>query len=723
MTRKKSKNKTKGKKLTAQQLKKELSKFFFRHPKKRYNAKQIIKKLKIINSRDSVQHALNTLLKENQLVPVSDNKFRLNKAGVSQDQFPSRVFEGVVDMTRSGAAFIKVDQLEKDIFVSARRVNFALHGDKVKVAVRRWKGGVRPEGEIIQVLERATEHFLGTLHLSRKYGIVIPDRLNMPVDIFVNLKHLKGASDRDKVVVQITDWPSKHTHSPKGVITSVLGKVGGSDLEMQAILLGQGFELEFSEEVMQEAEQLSDEITDKDLEERRDMRKVTTFTIDPDNAKDFDDALSLEYLEEGVCEVGVHIADVTHYVKANTALDKSAYKKSTSVYLVDRVLPMLPERLSNTLCSLRPNEDKFTFSAVFKFNKNGKVIDRWFGKTLTHSDRRFTYEDAQEVLETGEGDFAKELKKLNEIAYKLRKQKFDNGAIAFEAEEVKFRLDEDGTPLDVYVKHRKDAHMLIEDFMLLANREVATYIIKKSKPKEIPFVYRVHDLPNDEKIADFALFAKNLGFQMQLDTPRQVIDSFNRLSKEAKENELLKVLEPLAIRTMAKAEYTTNNIGHYGLGFENYSHFTSPIRRYSDVLVHRILYKNLGEEKYIEDKGILETKCKHISAQERKATDAERESIKYKQVEFLEKRIGEIFEGRISGFIDRGMFIQLTANHCEGMIGFETMDESFDVSSGRLSATGLRSGIKYKVGDLIQVKITNADLARRRIDMEMVIEE
>lgn len=719
MSRKSTKYKNKGKKLSANQLKGAIKKLYLRFPRKRFHAKQLIKKLKIDNSKDAVNHALETLTENNFLILMDGFKYRLNKAAVKQEDLPYKLFEGTVDMTRTGSAFIISEETDNDIYVPAKRMNFALHGDKVQVAVRNWKGGRRPEGEIFKVLERSTEHFLGTLHLSRKYGIVIPDRLNMPVDIYVNLDDLKGANDRDKVVVKVVEWPHKMTHSPKGKITSVLGKVGGSDLEMKAILIGNGFELDFDDAVLKEAEDIPKEITAAEVNRRRDMRQTMTFTIDPADAKDFDDALSIEDLGNGAYEIGIHIADVTHYVKPKTELDKAASKQATSVYLVDRVLPMLPEVLSNGLCSLRPNEDKYTFSAIFKFDKDGKVTDRWFGKTVIHSDRRFSYEEAQQVLETGKGDLAEELTTLNRIAKILRKKKFDNGAIAFESDEVKFRLDENGAPIEVYLKERKDAHMLIEDFMLLANREVATYIQKKGKAKEIPFVYRVHDKPDMEKVADFALFAKQMGFQMKLDTPKQIIDSFNNLSKKARNNEKLKILEPLAIRTMAKAIYTTDNVGHYGLGFDNYAHFTSPIRRYADVLVHRLLEKNLGKEIHYTDKGILEEQCKHISAQEKKAQESERESTKYKQVEFLEKNIGSIYEGRISGFNDRGFFVELIENRCEGMVGFETMDESFDVGPGRLSAKGNRSGKVLKIGDTLDVKITNADLARRRIDFEV----
>ena len=716
MVRKK-KSRRKGKKLTAGQLKNEILRLFKRSPKKRFNAKQVIAKLKIANNRDSVQDALTKLSEHNILFPIGDHKYRLNTKIAYDNE--KTLHYGKVDMTRTGAAYIVCDDLEDDVYVAAKNVNNALHGDKVQIAVFTRRGRYKPEGEVIKVLERATEYFIGTIRFSRKYAIVIPDKINMPVDIYVELDQAKGAREGEKVVVKIIKWPTRRNFSPIGEVTSVLGEAGSHDIEMKAILINNGFNLEFPEAVIAESESLSVEIPESEVAKRRDMRHVTTFTIDPDTAKDFDDALSIEYLENGDCEIGVHIADVTHYVKPGTALDKEAFKRSTSVYLVDRVLPMLPEKLSNELCSLRPNEDKCTFSAVFTFDKNDKITNQWFGKTLTHSDRRFAYEEAQEILENGEGEFVSELKKLNDLAKVLRKQKFKNGAIAFEAEEVKFRLDEDGAPIEVYVKERKDAHMLIEDFMLLANREVAKYISKKGNNHEIPFVYRVHDLPNEDKVADLALFAKVLGFEIKFDTPKQIAASYNQLAKAAKNDPALAMLEPLAIRTMAKAIYTTDNIGHYGLAFDYYSHFTSPIRRYSDVLSHRILEKNL-EETHRMKKDALEEQCKHISAQERKAMDAERESVKYKQVEFIKKHIGEVFEGHISGIIDRGLFVELTANKCEGLVGFDTLDDGFEIANSRLKATGLRTKVEYKMGDKVQVRIISTDLSRRQIEMELV---
>lgn len=717
MTRKKQTRK-KGKHLSAGQLKTEVIKLFKISPRKRLNAKQIIKKLKVGNNRDSVQDAIIKLAEENKLIPVGDHKFRLNQK-TAYANMPPATHIGIVDMTRTGSAYVVCEGLKDDVYVPAKNINSALNGDKVEVSVFTPPGRRRPEGEIIKVLERFSENFIGTLRHSKKYAIVIPDKLNMPVDIFVEPEDTKGAKDGEKVVVKITKWPTRKNFSPIGVVTSILGEAGSHDIEMKAILINNGFNLEFPDEVIAESEVLQADMTEEEIEKRRDMRDVLTFTIDPETAKDFDDALSIRDLDDGQYEVGVHIADVTHFVKPGTALDKEAYRRSTSVYLVDRVLPMLPEKISNELCSLRPNEDKFTFSAVFIFDKNGKITDRWFGKTLTHSNRRFAYEDVQQILEIGQGEFVDELKKLNSLAGELRKQKFKNGAIDFESEEVKFELDEKGAPIRISVKERKEAHMLIEDFMLLANREVATFIANKGKEHEIPFVYRVHDLPNADKVADLARFAKELGFEIKMDTPRQIADSYNRLAKAARSDEALRMLEPIAIRTMAKAAYTAENIGHYGLAFQYYTHFTSPIRRYSDVLSHRIFEKNIHDV-YREKKDQLEEQCKHISAQERNAMSAERESVKYKQVEFIEKHIGEEFTGYISGIIDRGFFVELSENKCEGMVGFDTLDDAYQIDDSRLKVSGLRTKKVFKMGDLVTVRIISANLSKRQIEMELV---
>ena len=717
----KKKSKGSGRKLSARNLKNEVFKLLKRNARKKLNAKQIIRKLKISNSPDAVQHALEGLTEEGKLFSFGDKLYRLDR-NIAAGSGPviTKEHQGVVDITRSGAGYIIVDSLENDVYVPAKFLGGAMNGDKVTVAVSAARGRRKPEGKITKVLERASEFFIGTISIGPKYATGLVEIGGREFEIYIELENLLEAEDGEKAVIKITKWPTRTVKNMFGRVTTVLGAAGSNNIEMNAILINNGFNIDFPEDVVAESEALNDDLDDAEITRRRDMRGITTFTIDPDTAKDFDDALSVQKLENGDIEIGVHIADVTHYVRPNTALDKEAFKRSTSVYLVDRVCPMLPERLSNELCSLRPNEDKCTFSAVFTFNEAHKVTSRWFGKTLIHSDRRFAYEEAQEILEAGEGELHGELLLLNTIAKKLRKKKFKNGAIAFEGEEVKFRLDEDGVPVEAYVKERKDAHLLIEDFMLLANREVATYMVKKSKGVEIPYVYRVHDLPDPDRVADFGKFAAELGFKMTLDTPRQIADSFNGLAKAARENDSLRLLEPIAIRTMAKAIYTTENIGHYGLGFENYSHFTSPIRRYADVLAHRLLFKNLGDKTHRENKEDLEARCKHISAQERKAMTAERESIKYKQVEFISKHIGEEMEGHISGMIDRGLFIELAGSKAEGLIGFDKLNDAYDIDESRLKAIGRRSKKVYKMGDKVRVRILDTDMTKRQIEMELM---
>lgn len=716
---KKSKSKTQNQpkgRLTADQLQREILKVFSNNPKKRFNSHQIIRLLKVANNRDSVQHALEKLVEDQKLQALEDFKFKLRR-GLGGSA-PKHLYEGFVDITRKGSAYITSENLDEDIHVSARSLGSALHGDRVLVSGWKPRGRRHMEGEVMKIVERATDRFVGTIFLRHNLALVTPTRSDVPVDILVELEDTKNASEGDRVVVQIIKWHKNLDDRPRGIVTAVLG-AGGSDLEMKTILINNGFDLEFPPEVVQEAESLPGVIDVADIALRRDFRRVPTMTIDPEDAKDFDDALSIQHLDDGHLEVGVHIADVTHFVAPGSALDKEAFHRSTSVYLVDRVLPMLPERISNNLCSLRPEEDRLTFSAVFEFDKNHKLVKRWFGKSVIYSDRRFSYEQAQSVIEMGQGDFAAELKELNQLAREMRKQRFKAGAIDFDMEEVRFRLDKNGVPVEVFVKERKDAHLLIEEFMLLANREVATYMHNKGEGHEIPFVYRIHDYPNAEKVAELALFAKEMGFQMRINTPKEIAASFNRLVEEAEKNEALKLLQPIAIRTMAKAEYSTNNIGHYGLAFENYSHFTSPIRRYSDVLAHRILEQNLDGKTLRVEKDNLEERCKHISLQERKAMSAERESIKYKQVEFMQKHVGEVFEGYISGMIDRGVFVELKDSKCEGLVGFETMRESFDVEEGRLRAKGSKSGRMLKMGGLVKVRILATNLTKRQIDMEL----
>ncbi len=717
---KRRKSSVKGKKLNPRALQGAVQRLLKRMPSKMLNPKQVIAKLKVNNSQSEVVKALEALVQIGKAKPFPNFKYQYKREFKNRKVGSgSKTIRGIVDMTRTGSAYIVSDEVEGDIHVSAKYLKTAMNGDLVEISTWRPRGRRKLEGEVTKVIERATTHLIGKVFIRPKYAVVTV-QMYYPMDIIVELEDLKEARQGDQVVVKITDWSRDHL---RGVVATVMSGKNQSDLDMKTILVNNGFNLEFPEEVLAESEALSKKITQAEIAKRRDMRKVTTFTIDPETAKDFDDALSIEYLDNGHFEIGIHIADVSHYVAENTALDKEARLRSTSVYLVDRVLPMLPEELSNGLCSLRPHEEKLTFSAIFTFDKSDKIIKRWFGKTITYSDRRFTYEEAQEIIEKGKGDFFKELMVMNKLAHKLRKKRFKHGAINFESDEVKFKLDENGVPIGVFVKDRKDAHLLVEDFMLLANREVATYIYEKGKKlnNEIPFVYRIHDEPDPDRVAELALYAKELGFEMDISTPMNIAKSYNRLIEASKKDVHLKMLQPLAIRTMSKAVYSTQNIGHYGLGFDNYTHFTSPIRRYSDVLVHRGLFKNIGEDIFRADHKVLEETCKHISKMERRAMDAERESVKYKQVEYLENHIGDVFPGVISGFNDRGFFVQLTENFCEGRVSFQGMTEPFDTSH-RFYITGLKSGRQLKMGDDVLVKIKDTDLAKRRIEMELMDE-
>lgn len=688
-----------------------------------WTPRQLIKKMKVANGKADMVRVMDALVKQGKMAKAEEEIYTsLLRPKVNTEKIHEarpvaskgkNLLQGRVDLTRTGAAYIVIEDEVDDIYVPAKHTGGAMHKDIVQVDVIPGRRGKKPEGRIVSIVKRAMEQAIGTIKMYKNFAVLVPDRLNIRFDIIIPMDKLSEAVDGDKVVVKITDWTQA---SPTGEVIHVLGASGSHELEMQSILINNGFNLAFPEEVIEECKSLPDEISEEEIARRRDFRHITTFTIDPITAKDFDDALSYLELENGNVEVGVHIADVSHYVKPGTALDKEAFARSTSVYLVDRVCPMLPEKLSNELCSLRPLEESLCYSAVFEIDKDFKVVNRWFGRTVIFSDHRFSYEDAQEAMDTGEGMFVDELRKLNKIAFGLRKKRFKDGAITFETDELQFKVDELGQTLEIFVKERKEVHLLIEDFMLLANREVATLMAKKGKSQEIPFPYRVHDVPDPDRLIDFQRFAKELGFNLQIDTPKQISKSFNKLAEAAKEDEKLRLLEPLAIRTMAKAIYTTNNIGHYGLAFDFYTHFTSPIRRYSDVLVHRILHANL-ESIHREDKANLEARCKHISDRERAAMTAERESIKYKQMEYLKERVGQEFDGVISGVIESGMFVELDESRAEGMISFRSMAGFYMTAP---YTAGSRTGEKYTIGMPVRVRIRKIDMTARQMDLELV---
>jgi len=623
---------------------------------------------------------------------------------------------GTIDITQSGAAFVAVDGLEKDVYIPKKAVRNALQGDGVKIRLTEF--GRRPEGEVVEITRRSQDSFVGRIDVLEKFAFFIADERKLSTDVFVPLNALKGAKTGDRVIVRINDW-NTGGKNPAGEVIELLKGIATSDYDMKMILIQNGFSVDFPKDVYTELERYTDKIPESELTKRLDYRKVLTFTIDPEDAKDFDDAISIQKLENGNWEVGVHIADVSYYVQDGTALDDEAEKRATSVYLPDRVCPMLPEKLSNLLCSLRPNEDKLTFSTLFELDDKFEVKHYTIAKTIINSDRRFTYEQAQEVIETGKGDYVDELHLLDRIAKHIRKKRMKKGAIAFEKAEVRFKLDETGKPIGVYLKEHKDAHLLVEDFMLLANETVAKFGSKiKEGKRPLPFVYRVHDKPDPMKLAQFSAIAARFGHKLTFDDNTDVAAAINNILKLVEGKPEANVIETMAIRSMSKAAYTTNNLGHYGLAMEYYTHFTSPIRRYPDVMVHRLLQHILTHDDTIVDKEELEARCKNSSLMERKAMDAEREATKYKQIEFLQDKVGEEFDGIVSGVIPRGAFVELVDNKCEGMISLELLgDEDFVYDEQMLRLTGTRTGKRYELGTPVRVKILSADIALRRVDL------
>lgn len=710
-----SKNKNSQVKLVLTQM---ISDIFEKNKNVALNHKQVAAKLNLKDT-DSTQTILEILIEQTEkgiFIRPERGKFRLKDL--------KTFIIGKVDMTADGSAFIVPDdEFEKDIFVAPRKLRNALHGDKVKVYVFAKKAnGRKNEGEIVEIITRAKTDFIGVAKISERFAFIIPDDRKMLHDIFVPLGDLNGAKNGQKVQVSITDWP-EGAKNPIGKIINVLGTQGENNTEMNAILAQYGFPLSFPAAVEKEANEIPETVSEDEIKGRKDFRDTITFTIDPADAKDFDDAISFKKLANGNYEIGVHIADVSHYVKPKTELDKEAYERATSVYLVDRVIPMLPERLSNGVCSLRPHEDKLCFAAVFELDEHANILSQWFGKTAIHSNRRFSYEEAQEVIETKQGDFAEEILKLNELAHILRDKKFKDGAISFESTEVKFKLDEHGKPTGVYVKERKDAHKLIEDYMLLANRKVAEFIAKKGKGKQkYTFVYRSHDSPNLENLNNFATFASRFGYKINMKTDKEIAKSLNYLMADVEGKKEQNILTQLAIRSMAKAIYTTKKTNHYGLAFDYYTHFTSPIRRYPDVMVHRLLAlyldggKSANEEEY-------ETASSHSSAMEKRAADAERASIKYKQAEYLEDNVGNIFTGIISGVTEWGMYVEIIENKCEGMIRLRDISDDFYVLDEKnYCIVGQRKHKKYQLGDEVRVKVKKVDLSKRQIDFALIQE-
>lgn len=694
---------------------------FAENPFGTFNYKQIAH---IMGAQDKaaknlLSEVMEELAKLGELEQLRRGKYKANPEKLTSEKGYKHTITGKVDMKQTGKAYVSSPDSGEDVFIGSNHTGHALHGDEVKVHLFPRRKGHKPEGEITEIVKRARTQFVGTIEKSAKFAFMISESPSMPVDIFIPLSNLNNARHGEKVVVKMTEWP-EHANNPFGEVVQVLGKPGDNEVEMQAILVENDFPLSFSKEVEKEVARIPVEIPAEEIKNRKDFRKITTFTIDPFDAKDFDDALSYRKLPDGNHEVGVHIADVSYYVQPGTITDKEAFERATSIYLVDRVIPMLPEKLSNNVCSLRPNEDKLCFSAVFELDDNAKIINEWFGRTIINSDRRFNYEEAQQVIETGQGDLAEEIKVLWGLASKLKDARFSKGAISFHTQEVKFKLDEKGKPIDVFIKEQKESNFLIEDFMLLANRRVAERIGRKRgtiEPKT--FVYRIHDQPSPEKLNQFIQFVGKLGYKIKVSSERSLAKSFNELFEKVHGKGEENLVETLAVRTMAKAEYSTQNIGHYGLAFQFYTHFTSPIRRYPDLMVHRLLQRYLDKKPSV-DVTEYEGKCKHSSEMERKAQDAERSSVKYKQAEYMSDKIGQEFAALISGVSKYGIFAEISENKCEGMIRLQDMDDDFYyLDEENYKVVGHRHQREYKLGDPIRIRVKNIDIRKKRLDYEL----
>lgn len=713
--------KKKIKKTQTDKVKKKIKRLFAQDPKKELTIKAISKRINYAGPSSHIHRILHQLSKEKVIFEIRRGKYSGTAMARSRQQSnaPSQRLTGRVDLTRSGAGYILVDGMENDIYVTGKNLRGALSNDIVEIQVTKVKRNGRPEGVVTAIKERAIQDVVATIHTVTHRAYATPLHDIGVKEFAIDLDDLSGAEQGDIVLLEVVHWPEKRFKSPIAKVMEVITDYEDHELSELAILTKHGFNYIFPSSIKPELAEIEAKGVNWDPEKREDYRDVLTFTIDPADAKEFDDALSYEAYENGDVEIGVHIADVTHYLQKDTALDKEATRRSTSVYLVGRVCPMLPETLSNDLCSLVQGKDRLTFAVTFRVSPDNKIIDYWIRKTIIKSNRRFTYEQAQEIIEGKRSWYKKPLMRIKEFADHFRASRNAQGAINFESEEVRFLLDEKKHPTDIYTKERKDAHLMVEDLMLLANKTIAEFIDKKSNGK-VPLPYRVHDEPDIEKIADLALMGKVLGFDFNYENTNQIRSSFNRLHDAARKNEAFTVLEKLGIRSMAKAIYTSNNIGHFGLAFSHYAHFTSPIRRYADVLVHRIVYAFLERDSLLYEKGKLEAICTHISRRERLALDAERESIKLKQAEYMEQFVGDVFDGKISGMIDKGIFVSIGEGYGEGLIVFSKFDEPFELHRNGFSAKGSYTGKIYALGDRVRVEVEEVDIDQRRIELVMV---
>ncbi len=715
MSRKKH-NKIKSKKRAGynpSKLKGDIISFLDQNIHKAYSSKQVIKRLGIrdLPSKAAVQPLLMSLEQEGKIERIRQSyKSRREPVKLS----------GRVDHVNANFAYVITDSDYGDVWVKTDNLHFAMNGDTVELAVSPKRHGKRPEGKVIRVITRGKDELVGRIEFSPRYAFVIADNRKIYYDFFIPLSKINKAAHNDKVIIKVTSWPNRDKN-PEAEVIRVLGPAGEHEAEIHSIMAEFDLPFQFSESVNSEADQISEIIDPKEIKRRRDFRGTTTFTIDPADAKDFDDALSFKKLKNGNIEVGVHIADVTHYVNLKSELEKEAVRRATSVYLVDRTIPMLPERISNNLCSLRPNEDKLTFSAVFELDNKAKIQSKWFGKTIIHSDKRFAYEDAQEVIKSNHGEYADEITTLNKLAKLLKKKRSDAGAINFETTEVKFVLADDGTPLKVVPKVRFDAHKLIEEFMLLANKHVAEYVYKLNDGKgKNTFVYRTHDYPDPEKVEAFSLYAKRFGHELHTDEGR-VSKSINALIAEIEGKPEENVLQKLAIRSMAKAKYTTAANIHFGLAFQHYTHFTSPIRRYPDMMVHRLLHHYLQSSSPVNP-DIYEENCRHSSDMEKVAADAERASIKYKQVEFMQNAEDKPYDAVVSGVTEWGAFVEIVETKCEGLVRMSEMgDDFYEYDEDKMCITGRSNKFMISLGDKCVVKVIGTDIDRRTIDLSFVI--